>query len=374
MKLRALEIHSACCLLMLAALWPARAGHAEDWPHWRGPQQNGTSSERNLPLRWSPAEGIAWRADLPGSGSSSPVVVGDRIFVTSSDGDKLGMIALSTDGTTLWNRSVVDEGGREEIRQSEGSFATSSPGTDAESAWAFFGNGWMACWSVDGELRWKFNVNDRYEKIDMPFAMASSPVDYGPAIYLQLFHLGGSRVVAIDKLTGREIWSLIRPTDARGKCLRSYASPVIYRGGAKPCLLTHGQDYVAAHDLATGAEIWRCGGFHPASGYDDQMRTIASPVCDGRQIVAPSVHSGNVLGLLGGGAGDISGDKQFLRWTFDRTPQIPSPLLVDGRVYLQVRGGALACLDAATGEVKYLERALSGKEAPSPVYGDGKIY
>ncbi|MGH7223735.1 MAG: PQQ-binding-like beta-propeller repeat protein, partial [Gemmataceae bacterium] len=154
------------------------AVRADNWPQWRGPNGDGISKETNLPTRWSATENVAWRLPLPGKGGSTPVVWGERVFLTSADDrDDIWLLSVSTAGEQLWKRKL----GNVHIRTSgnEGNGASASPSTDGKHVWAFAGSGDFACFSLDGKEVWKFNAQERYGKFKIQFGMHSTPVLYG---------------------------------------------------------------------------------------------------------------------------------------------------------------------------------------------------
>lgn len=347
--------------------------HAENWPLWRGPQQNGISREQGLPLKWSATENIAWRLPLPGVAPSTPIVWDDKIFLTSTDreSEKILLLCISTTGAELWRRTI----GQGESEQAEkNNLASASPCTDGEHVWTFTGNGTVSCFDFSGKQKWQFHVEDRYEKVDMPWSMASSPTLDGKLLYIQLLHLNSSRVVAVDQSTGAEVWNVERPTDAQGKCMRSYATPIVYRDGQREYLLTQGQDYIVAHNLNDGRELWRCGNFHPRTGYDPMMHMSSSPVVAEGIILVPSGNHGNFQALLPDGTGDITEKDKFRLWRDYISPMRPSALIVDSLAYVLQESGVLYCLEAKTGEQHYRRPVHRHTHHASPVYADGRIY
>lgn len=371
------------CMRIVATLvlglggWAAASSgtaFAENWPQWRGPQNDGISHETGLPVQWSKTENVAWRLPLPGPAGASPVIWGNQIFLTSSKaGGGLVLISANTDGNQLWEVEV--SGGDRTVRGDEGNSASPSPVTDGRHVWAFMANGVLGCYDFKGREVWKFNLQERYGPFSIQFGMTSTPLLDGDRLYLQLLHSNAALVLALDKNTGKEIWRQDRPSDARAECEHSYASPVLYRDEKQAFLLTHGADYVVAHRLEDGKEIWRCGGLNPKGNYNETLRFVASPATAPGLIVVPSAKNGPVLGLSPEARGDISNSDQSHLWTRpDNTPDVPSPLIYDGLVYLCRENGVLICMDATTGREKYQQRAHSDRYRASPVYGDGKIY
>ncbi|NIL97080.1 MAG: PQQ-binding-like beta-propeller repeat protein [Planctomycetales bacterium] len=366
------------CLGFCLASGPARG---DSWPSWRGPTRNGISQEANPPLAWSRTKNVRWRLPLPGPAGATPVVWDDRIFLTSvgQDREELLLLSVHKDGKLLWTRRVG--GGNEDVRGDEGNFASPSPVTDGQHVWTFMANGLLACYDFAGQEIWKKDLQRDYGEFDIQFGLSSTPVLDGDRLYLQIIHGPWSKaphkglVVALDKRTGREVWKQDRVTDAVDECKHSYASPTLYEDPQDRFLITHGADYVIAHDLDTGKEIWRCGGLHPAGGYNSTLRFVASPAAVPGLIVAPTAKGGKVVGIRPGGKGNITGSPDYIAWIFPRhTPDVPSPLIHDGLVYLCRENGNLLVLEAETGQKVYEERTTRDRHRASPVYAAGRIY
>lgn len=362
------------CLLAFAAC-AGNLARAENWPQWRGARIDGISAEKNLPSEWDVDSGknIAWKLALPGQAGATPVVWGERIFLTSADGNDLLLLCIDTSGKELWRKTVSS--GDKSARGDEGNSASPSPITDGKHVWTMMGTGDLACYDFAGNEVWKKDLQKEYGKFKIQFGMTSTPVLDGERLYLQLIHSGGAKVIALDKATGKEIWSVTRVSDARDECEHSYASPVMYRDDKLALLITHGADYVIAHNPETGAEVWRCGGLNPKDKYNPTLRFVASPVAVPGLIVVPTAKGGPVVGLKPDGSGDITGKEDQLQWRLGRnTPDVPSPLVHDGLVYLCRESGNLIVLDAKTGEQHYENRTHADRHRASPVYADGKIY
>lgn len=347
--------------------------HAENWPQWRGAHGDGISQETKVPLKWSKTENIAWRLPMPGSAGSTPAVWGDHIYLTSAEGDDLVLLAVSSSGKQLWKVRLGNK--NVSVRGDEGNYASPSPCTDGKHVWATVGTGELGCYTPDGQEKWKFNLQDRYGEFRIQFGMASTPVLDGDRLYLQLIHSGGAHVVALNKNTGDEIWNQRRITTATDECEQSYASPMLYRHGGLELLLTHGGDYIIAHRLTDGGEVWRCGGLNPKGNYNPTLRFVASPLAVPGLVVVPSAKNGPVLGLDPASHGDISDSEEGHLWVRDRnTPDVPSPLAYGGLVYLCREDGTLLCLDAKSGKQIYQKRTHPERHRASPVYAAGRIY
>ena len=363
-----------CTLILLLAVFTVITdGFADNWQQWRGAHNDGISQEANAPIQWSQTENVKWRLPLPGEAAATPVVWEDKIFLTSAEGDALVLMCISTDGEELWKQTLGH--GNRVVRGGEGNSAAPSPVTDGEHVWAFLGTGDLACYDFDGNQVWHTNLADRYGKFNLFFVMATTPLLDKDRLYFQLIHSNAWVVLALDKMTGAEIWKHDRDSDATAECEQAYTSPILYRDDEREYLVVHGADYVTAHSLEDGSEIWRCGGFNPIFSYNHSLRFVASPVATEGLIVVPSAKNGPVLGINPAAApGDIT-DSEWQVWKRQRgTPDVPSPLIHDGLVYLCRENGNLICLDAETGEEYYEERTHRHRHRASPVYANGHIY
>jgi len=344
---------------------------AENWPGWRGPNGDGTSSERNLPVRWSRTENIAWRLELPGPAASTPAVWGDRIFLTSPAGSDLIVLCVSRDGKELWRRSVA--AGNKDYRGDEGNSAAPSPSTDGKNVWAFFGTGHLACFDLDGKLVWQTNLQERYGEYDHWHGYSSTPLLVGDSLYQMCLRMKDPYIVALDKATGRERWNKARESAAEHESRHSYASPVLYQDEKQMLLLIHGGDCVSAHRLDDGSEVWRCGSLNPKDNYNRTLRFVASPVAKPGLVVVPSAKGHPVLGVRPDGKGDITAT--HVAWRRERdTTDVPTPVIHDGIVYNLRENGVLISIDEKTGDEIYLQRIHSGRQRASPVIADGKLY
>ena len=350
---------------------------AENWPQWRGPTCDGISTETPLPVEWSAEKNILFTLDLPGMGSSTPAVWGDRLFLTSEAGSDIVLMAVGTTGASrgkiLWRHPFGSATAK--ARNDEGNGASASPCTDGKFVWAFAGSGELVCCDFAGTEIWKMNLQKQYGKFDNQFGMHSTPVLHDGHLYLQLIHSGAAWVVKLEAATGKEVWKINRKSDGRAENEHSYASPVLWTDGTNAYLVTHGNDYAIAHDLEDGHEIWRLGDLNPKSSYNPALRFVASPVAVKDLIVVPTAKSGPVVGVKPSATGMIRAGGAGEHWRMSRnTPDVPSPLVHDGLVYLCRETGVLICLDAKNGKELYSQRTHTGRYRASPVYGDGKIY
>jgi outer membrane protein assembly factor BamB len=360
-------------LVAFSSLGPlASQARSENWPQWRGPSGTGISGESNLPSKWSATENIAWSMDMPGSSGATPVVWGDRIFVSSSEGKSLVMMCISTDGKLLWKKAV---GAGNRQARGDGNMASPTPSTDGKHVWVFYGTGVLVCFDVDGKQVWKTDMQKRYGQFKMGFGMHSTPVLHGDQLYFQLIHSGGAWVIALDKATGKETWKVERKSDGVAECEHSYASAVMWQKGDQAYLITHGNDYAIGHQLKDGKEIWRVGGLNPKNSYNKTLRFVTTPVATADLIIIPSAKNHGVVGLRPDAKGFVTTGNQYENWRINKgTPDVPSPVVRDGLVYLCRENGVLMCLDAKTGKEYYAEPTVRSRFRASLVYGDGKIY
>src|ERR1043165_6409493 len=164
--------------------------HAENWPQWRGPNCDGHSSEKGLPISWSETKNIAWKLPLPGIGSSTPIIWNDRIFLTAAVNKDLVLLCISTDGKLLWTREV-GKVVHKTIMKDEGNDASSTCSTDGKLVFAYFGSGDFACFDFEGKEIWKFDVQKRYGKFRIQHGMHITPLLHEDCLYMALLHDGG---------------------------------------------------------------------------------------------------------------------------------------------------------------------------------------
>ena len=256
---------------------------AENWPQWRGPRFDGTSSASNLPTTWSRNENVLWRMEMPGPAASTPVVWGDRIFVTSTKigNDDLLVVALDRWGKLLWER-MIDSGAQKlpERLARETTPASPSPVTNGKHVWALFGTGTLVKLNFSGDELWRVDLTSRYGEFNNYFGLSMSPLLYEDRLFFQLLHTDAQLVVALDAATGEEIWKQERPTTARQECLHSYASPTpfIPAPGVDGQVLIHGADYITGHRILDGEEVWRYGTLNSADNYNPSLRLVATPI------------------------------------------------------------------------------------------------
>jgi outer membrane protein assembly factor BamB len=346
---------------------------AADWPHWRGPQGTGASPEVGLPHKWSATDNVAWSVDLASPGAATPIVSGDTVYVTVSEGDAVQLLALDRrNGAPRWKRAIGPASGHAHRKHN---MATPSPVTDGASVYTMTGSGVLkALAAKDGSELWSRDLTAEYGPFGLNWGYASSPLLLDGALYVPVLHGmktdAPSYVVAVDAATGKNRWKVDRPTPALQEAPDAYTTPTFVRAGGRVEIVVTGGDVVTAHDPANGKELWRSGGLNPTS--DPWFRIVASPVAAGELVVAPS-RVRPMLALRAGGRGDVTTSHRA--WSFDQGPDIPTPT-TDGK-YLYVVGdrGIVSCLELATGKVVYgPQRIANGTYSASPVLADGKLY
>jgi outer membrane protein assembly factor BamB len=368
-----------CFALLLSA--PVAA---ENWPQWRGPLGNGISTETGIATEWGQDRNVAWKLPLPGPGGATPVVWGDRIFVTSASDSDLVLLCVSTAGEKLWEKTVGT--GNETARGDEGNSASPSPATDGKHVWVMFATGLIACYDVDGHEVWKFNLQERYGKFSIQFGMTSTPLLHDGSLFLQLIHgdMGGDyivgKVIRLDAATGDELWSRDRESGAVAENRHSYASPIIFDDGERTTLVTHGADHTIAYNLENGEEVWRLGGLNGKTElnqtpFDRTLRFVASPAAADGVLIVPTAKGGPIVALRPRGVtGSIAPDSPAVLWVNEKTPDVPCPLIVDGIAYLCLNDGRVFAVDIESGEELYHERTHNHQHRASPIFVDGRLY
>jgi outer membrane protein assembly factor BamB len=341
-----------------------------DWPHWRGEGGNGVSLSARPPAEFGPSKNLRWRAEIPGRGSASPVVAGDCVFVTTAVplADEPGrfdfrlMCFDRETGRERWARSCVKAVPHEGTHQTNG-FASASPCTDGERVYAHFGSRGLHCLTVAGEPLWNRDFGDM--TIRNGFGEGSSPTLAGDMILVPWDHEGPSMLFALDKRTGKTVWETPRDEPT------CWATPLVAAdaGGTRQVVM-NGEHFARGYDLATGRELWRCGG--------QTVRPCASAVAAGGTAFIGSGFRGAFLGAFDlAGRGDLAGGNHLLWTKQSGTPDIASPLLSDGRLYYyKEKTGLLTCVDTATGAAHWDTARIPGvsRTYASPVAAGGHVY
>jgi len=370
--------------ISLAAIYVAllllmqNQGHSQDWPQWRGPELNSVASSDNQIVDELSKDSLLWSLPLESAAGSSPVVAGNRIFMTSVDKDNaLVVICVKADeGTIEWKKTV--EGRHKPTRPRDGNTANNSPITDGKHLWTMFGNGQINCFTVAGEPVWDKNLQDSYSKFEIMFGMSTTPVLYDDQLFFALIHgkrksseTSVGKLVSLDAKTGKERWVSSRKTDATQENKHVYASPVIDASGQQPQLIVHGADYTTGHSLKNGKELWKVGGINPKDSYNKTLRLVSSPAVANGWIIVPTAKRGPVLGLK---SGQAKRDSDAADWQSPKiTPDVSSPVIHNDRIFLARENGTLACLDLQTGRKLKEKRYMPDKHRSTPIAIDGKL-
>jgi outer membrane protein assembly factor BamB len=349
-------------LLSLSLTLGLIAPAAADWAGFRGPHGLGVSGERGLPVKWTDTDNVAWKVKLPGPGSSSPVTVGDRIFLTcfsTGDGPKPRRVLLALDrktGKMIWEKEVPPgpADAPYQGRIQDHGYASSTPATDGERLYAFFGTAGVFAYDLDGNQLWQAGVGTRTHQ----WGSASSPVLAGNLVIVNAAVEGGA-LVAFDKLTGKEAW---RTPGLR----QTWCTPALVDvPGGKRELVVSMQRAVVGYDPGTGKELWRC------EGIDDYV--CPSVVAQDGVVYAIGGRRSAAVAVRAGGRGDVTSTHRL--WTQRVGSNVPSPVVHDGHLYWVNHQGMAYCLKADTGETVYQERVPgAGQVYASAVAADGKLY
>src|SRR3954466_3005049 len=302
--------------LILAALLNCSAALAENWPQWRGPFFNGSTTEKNLPAKWSKTENIAWSVPMPGPAASSPIIWGDHVFISSIDSPTKTLLAMALDrksGKVLWQEKV-GEGIR---RDEKSNFASPSPTTDGQKVIFFYGNGDLVAFDFAGRKLWFRNIEKDYGAFAFQWTFSSSPVLYSGKLYLQILqrdvpvHGRGrtdgpneSYLLAMDPANGKTLWKVPRPSDAVAESKEAFTTPIVYEYNGKKELIIAGGDCLTGHDLQSGKEIWRWATWNPNK--IPHWRLVPSAVAGDGIILGCAPKNDPVYAVKAGGHGDIS--------------------------------------------------------------------
>jgi len=345
---------------------------AADWANWRGPNGLGVSAEKNFPVHWSKSHNIAWTAALPGKGASSPIVVGERVYLTTQTEDS-GLHVLAFDrktGQLLWDRSI----GQGKLPANKlHNMATPTPVSDGQHIWAMFGTGDLACLEPDGSVVWQRNLVKEYGEYKTNHGYGSSPMLYDGKLFIACMHQGPSYLVAVDAATGKNAWKTERNLGPKDEAQDSYSSPILVQTGGKTEVVLAGAESVNAYNPADGQQTWIAGGMKVNHPYG---RTISGPAAGQGVIVAVASgfqNRGFTLGLKAGGHGEFTESDRL--WTCNKfSADCPSPVIHDGNVFFIRDDGMASCLDLKTGAPHWQERLFSANVKVSPVAAGGKVY
>lgn len=348
----------------------AKASSRGNWPSWRGPHATGTTDEKDLPLTWSPTNNIRWKTPLPDKGNSTPIIWGDRIFLTQAfdGGKRRALLAFSRlDGRLLWQREVpcsVDE-----TTHRDNPPCSSSPVTDGEAVYAYFASAGVVAYDFNGKKLWHRDLGPILSK----HGNGGSPVLYKNLLIV--YHGPGEPktfLTALDKRTGETIWT--KPeTGINSPIFGSWATPLIVHVGNDDELILPlpgerigGEGEFKGYNPLTGEELWRCAGL----GNEVYTSAALSPERD--LIVGISGHNGPTMAMKLGGRGNLTGSNVL--WRQKSSPQrIGNAIVHNGLVFLADADGMAVCIEARAGKMVWKER-LSGKLWGSMLLAGDRLY
>jgi len=377
---------AAVLVFVPLSLGPSAQAPSADrfWPQWRGPGANGVSRTANPPTEWSETRNLRWKVEIPGRGSSSPVIWGDRVFLltavpagaSAADSHRpLGgvsprgvhrYIVMALDrrtGKVVWERTAREEAPHEASHQDNGTWASASAMTDGELVIASFESRGIYAYDMNGKLVWEKDLGDKSMRNE--FGEGSTPVLYKNHLVVVWDHTKGSFVTALDKRTGKELWRVARDE------IDTWATPFVVEQGGRAQVIVPGMNRLHSYDLETGNVVWHSAGL--------TMNPIPSPVGEDGIVIATSGFRGNNLKAIrvADAKGDLTGSSAIV-WSLDRdTPYVPSPVLYDGFLYLlKSNSPILSVFDVKTGKPHYQLQRLDGLSEvfASPVGAAGRVY
>ena len=365
--LKALIMEKKSFLLILSAFIPCFM--KADWPQFRGPDGQGHSKEKNVPLEWSDEKNVKWKMAVPGKGFSSPVIFNKQIWMTSAEneGKSLHAICLDkTSGKLIHNIKVITTDNPGPLHRLNG-YASPTPAIDKEHVFVHFGPRGTACLNKKGEVIWK-NTNLDYNVIQ---GGASSPILHNDVLFLTCDGIDFQFLVALEKQTGKVIWKQDRghleaAAQKRAIAKMSYSTPLIQSVGGTNQLVCSGADHVASYNINDGKEIW----WMPYNGF-----SIVGRPSYGNSLfyVVGSIRQDHFcIYAIQPGKGQLK-NKQ-IKWKYSKgVPHVSSPILVDTEIYFVHDGGVASCLNAITGELIWNER-LGGNYDASPIEIQNRLY
>jgi hypothetical protein len=374
----------------LAVTAATRGADLDNWPHWRGPLANGTAPKGDPPLTWDAATNIKWKAELPGRGSATPIVWGDRVFVVAAvktdrvaDANDLPkadpkfekkteaprnfyrFVVLCFDrkgGGLLW-KQTANEAMPHEGHHPTHSYAAGSPTTDGKSLYVSFGSFGIYCYDLAGKPRWQRRDLGRLNT-RLGWGEAVTPVVHGDSLLLNWDQEAGSALICLDARDGHTKWKADRDEKT------SWNTPVVVEHKGKWQVVVNGTNRVRGYDLEGGKELWQCGGM--------TVNAIPSVVAGDGVVYCMSGYQGSsALAISLDASGDVTdGDKVL--WHYGKgTPYVPSPLLAGGRLWFtQTNDNLLTTLDVKTGKAVIDRGRLPGLKSlyASPVAAAGRVY
>ncbi|MGB2712707.1 MAG: PQQ-binding-like beta-propeller repeat protein [Vicinamibacterales bacterium] len=347
-------------LTLFAAVLMGTVAIAQEWPQFRGPDGQGHSTERGVPLHWSATRNIVWKVPVPGRGWSSPIVASRRVWLTTATGGREGALRLLAydveSGREALNVEIFRIGSAN-LLNDKNSHASPTPVADADRVYVHFGDEGTAAVTMDGKVVWKTRLRHRTQH-----GNGASPVIYGDLLIVNCDGADAAFVVALDKHSGKVRWKTWR----RQPWSQAYTTPLVIRHGEQDQLVSVGASYAAAYEPQSGKEIWRVS-------YADGFSNVPRPVAGhGLVYIMTGFQQPSLLAIRPSGTGDVT--QSHVAWSLNRGVSLtPSPLLVGDELYMVSDAGIVTCVDAKAGAIVWQHR-LDGAFSASPVYADGRLY
>ncbi|KAA5545260.1 PQQ-binding-like beta-propeller repeat protein [Roseiconus nitratireducens] len=356
---------ATCCAALSAA------DTSPPWPQWRGGNQNGVAPGEDYPVQWSESTGILWKTELTGSGGSTPVVAGDRAYLTAGVEGKNTLMAVDlSSGDPLWQVSLGEDRGN---KHRKGSGSNPSAVTDGQHVFAYFRSGDLACVDLEGKVQWQVNLQDQFGEDTLWWDLGTSPMLIDDLVVVAVMQSGPSYLVAFDRTSGEQAWKTDRMLNAPEEAAQSYATPLALPDlGA---IAVMGADHLTIHSSADGRELGRVGGFNPDA--ERYFRSIASPVASGDLIVCPysrgdTVTTCRISDVIAG-----KGRESVVWFRDDLGSDVPTPAVHDGRLYVisdtKRTKGTITAADLETGKTVWtveLPKSRIGYSSSPLVAGD----
>jgi len=345
----------------------------QDWRAWRGPLANGSVEKGSFPHEFN-AEKFLWKVELPGKGCSTPIVLDSRIYLTCPVDGKDALLCFDADGRELWRTAFGPENAG---KHRNGSGSNASPVTDGEAVFVYFKSGTFAVVELDGSVRWKTDLVERFGKANLFWDHGTSPVLTSNHVVMTRMHNGESWLAAFDKASGEIAWKVARNYETPVECDHGYTTPLVIQHQGQESLLVWGAQHLTIHNASNGVVSWSCGNFNPDG--NKLWPQIATPVIVGDiAIIAYGRNDRGIPRLYGirlTGSGDVTAAAHV--WQRDDVGTfVPTPAAYKGRVYLVRDRGEVACLDPATGETVW-EAAFPKHRSnyyASPLIAGGKLF
>jgi len=377
----------AILAVALASVLAAAPAHAENWPHWRGPNFDGSSPEKDLPADFSRTNNVRWIAPLPGPSAATPIIWDDCVFVSATDTKTKTLRAICLDfktGNARWNHEIAPAAGE----GSRSSLSSPSATTDGKLVYFYFGTGDLVAFDFSGGKIWSRNLEKDYGQFAYQWTYSSSPTLYDGKLFIQVLqrnepvHGRGRRdgpidsyLLALEPRSGKEIFKHARACEAVMESHEAYSTPIPFAHQGRTEMLITGGDCITGHDAKTGAELWRWGTWNPTR--ISHWRLVPSPVSGGGVVLACAPKGSPVYAFKAGAAGTLK-DSDLPWITQDRevSSDVGTPLFYRGRFYvLNGDRKAIARVDPATGKADWIgELGSRAKIESSPTGAAGRIF